>query len=59
MESSGKQAAGGKAFETARLPDGSALPPDPLTDRDRRILRLVEEGMSNKEIGAALSDAHM
>ena len=28
---------------------------DPLSDRDRRILRLVEQGMTNKEIGEALN----
>ena len=26
----------------------------PLTNRDRRILRLVEKGLTNKEIGQAL-----
>ena len=28
---------------------------DPLTNRDRRILRLVEKGLTNKEIGQALN----
>lgn len=28
---------------------------DPLTDRDRRILRLVEEGKTNKEIATSLN----
>lgn len=48
-------AAGGKAFDDAHLPDAGELPLDPLTDRDRRILRFVEEGMSNKEIAAAMN----
>lgn len=31
------------------------LQEDPLTNRDRRILRLVEKGLTNKEIGQALN----
>lgn len=48
-------AAGGKAFDSAQLPNAETLPQDPLTDRDRRILRYVEEGMSNKEIAAEMN----
>ena len=48
-------AAGRKAYDDAQLPEDSQLPLDPLSDRDRRILRFVEEGMSNKEIAAAMN----
>lgn len=48
-------AEGRTAFDPDQLPDPALLPTDPLTDRDRRILRLVETGMSNKEIGAELN----
>jgi len=47
-------ASGGKTFL-----DGSdhteAVESDPLSDRDRRILRLVEEGKTNKEIAGLLN----
>ena len=47
-------AGGGKAFL-----DGSdtsnPVEADPLSDRDRRILRLVEEGKTNKDIASALN----
>lgn len=48
-------AGGGTAFDANQLKRSNALPADPLNDRDRRILRLVEEGMSNKEIAATLN----
>jgi len=32
-----------------------SIPEDPLTDRDRRILRLVEKGETNKEIAVTLN----
>ncbi|MEE4175698.1 MAG: response regulator transcription factor, partial [Xanthomonadales bacterium] len=48
-------ASGGTAFDSNQLNRSNALPADPLNDRDRRILRLVEEGMSNKKIAAALN----
>jgi two-component system response regulator DesR len=48
-------AADGRPFDSNQLNRSNALPADPLNDRDRRILRLVEEGMSNKEIAAALN----
>lgn len=35
--------------------DSTPPPADPLTDRDRRILRLVEQGATNKEIAEALN----
>lgn len=47
-------AGGGKAF----IDDSSDDAPsdtDPLSDRDRRILRLVEEGKTNKEIASLLN----
>lgn len=47
-------AGGGKVF---REGDGSdvMIDPDPLSDRDRRILRLVEQGKTNKEIADILN----
>ncbi len=48
-------ARGDRAFDERQLAGSVALPTDPLTDRDRRILRLVEQGMSNKEIAAQMN----
>ncbi len=48
-------ARGGRAFDEAQLSGSDGLPADPLTDRDRRILRLVEQGMTNKEIAAEMN----
>ena len=35
-------------------PRGPTAPPDRLTDREVEVLRLVTDGLRNKEIGAAL-----
>jgi two-component system response regulator DesR len=48
-------ASGGTAFSKSQLASSAAAPADPLRDRDRRILRLVEQGMSNKEIARELN----
>lgn len=45
----------GTVFDESQLSPARHLREDPLSDRDRRILRLVEEGLTNKEIGAALN----
>jgi len=47
-------AGGGKVFMD-RGDDSDSFQNDPLSDRDRRILRLVEEGKTNKEIAGALN----
>lgn len=49
---------GGSAFIADESDYGAnkqALAEDPLTDRDRRILRLVEKGETNKEIAVRLN----
>ena len=49
---------GGSAFiadESDYGANNQALLEDPLTDRDRRILRLVEKGETNKEIAVRLN----
>ena len=46
-------ASGGTAFMTGSE-TATALTEDPLTDRDRRILRLVEQGETNKGIAEIL-----
>lgn len=48
-------ARGERAFDEHKLVGSDALPTDPLSDRDRRILRLVEQGMSNKEIAGEMN----
>jgi two-component system response regulator DesR len=48
-------AAGRRVYDDSGLPDPAQALEDPLTDRDRRILRQVEEGKTNKEIAAALN----
>ncbi len=51
--------------EFAALSQATPIPVDPapelepLTDREQEVLRLVAHGMSNKEIGAALSISHL
>lgn len=50
-----KVARGERAFDDAQLSGSGALPADPLTDRDRRILRLVEQGKTNKEIAVEMN----
>ncbi len=49
-----KIARGGTAFER-KLDEIKALQTDPLSERDRKILRLVEAGKTNKEIALALN----
>lgn len=49
-----KIAAGQTAFGTD-LEIIESFQPDPLSDRDRKILRLVEAGKSNKEIATSLN----
>lgn len=47
-------ATGGTVFLNDDPSDGVSLD-DPLSGRDRRILRLVEEGKSNKDIASILN----
>ena len=48
-------ARGERVFDAGQLAGSEALPEDPLSDRDRRILRLVEQGMTNKEIAEQMN----
>lgn len=48
-------AAGGKAVSPHLANAVWDTPADPLTERERAILRLAEEGRSNRDIAAALS----
>lgn len=47
-------AAGGTVFEN-KLDELECILEDPLSDRDRKILRLVEDGKTNKEIAIILN----
>lgn len=47
-------AAGGRAIAPELAEAASDVPADPLTDRERGVLRLAEEGRSNKEIARLL-----
>lgn len=47
-------AAGGRAIAPDLAAAAWDAPADPLTDRERAALRLAEEGLSNKQIGARL-----
>lgn len=47
-------AAGGRAFAPELAEAAWGTPVDPLTDRERGVLRLAEEGRSNKEIARLL-----
>ena len=48
-------AAGGKVVSPDLASTALFAPEDPLTDRERAILRLADEGRSNKEIARSLS----
>lgn len=48
-------AAGGRAIAPELAEAAWDAPADPLTDRERAVLRLAEEGRSNKEIARALA----
>lgn len=50
-----KVAAGGRAISAELSEAAWDAPPDPLSERERAVLRLAEEGRSNKEIARALS----
>ena len=47
-------AAGGRVVDPELASAAAFVPADPLTDRERAVLRLAQEGLSNKEIGRAL-----
>lgn len=47
-------ASGGRVVDPALAATTAFAPPDPLTDRERAVLRLANDGCSNKEIGRAL-----
>lgn len=47
-------AAGGRVIDPDLAATAAFAPPDPLTDRERAVLRLARDGRSNKEIGRAL-----
>ncbi|MEN3749088.1 response regulator transcription factor [Sphingomonas sp. HF-S3] len=47
-------AAGGRLIDPDLAATAAFAPPDPLTDRERAVLRLAQDGRSNKEIGRAL-----
>lgn len=47
-------AAGGRVIDPDLAATAAFAPPDPLTDRERAVLRLAQDGRSNKEIGRAL-----
>jgi two-component system response regulator DesR len=48
-------AAGGRVIDPELAATAAFAPGDPLTDRERSVLRLADEGRSNKEIGRALA----
>lgn len=47
-------ARGGRVIDPTLAATAAFAPPDPLTDRERAVLRLAQDGRSNKEIGRAL-----
>jgi two-component system, NarL family, response regulator DesR len=50
-----RRVAAGRRVVAPELAEAAWGTPDPLTDRERAVLRLAEEGRSNKEIADALS----
>jgi two-component system response regulator DesR len=48
-------AAGARVIDPEIAAAAAFAPADPLTDRERAVLRLADEGRSNKEIGRALA----
>ena len=50
-----KVAAGGRVIDPEIAATAAFASADPLTDRERAVLRLADAGRSNKEIGRALS----
>jgi two-component system response regulator DesR len=48
-------ARGGRVIDPELAADAAFAPADPLTERERAVLRLADEGRSNKEIGRSLS----
>lgn len=48
-------AAGGRVIDPELAATAAFAPSDPLSDRERAILRLAQEGRSNKEIGRSLT----
>ncbi|PXA99292.1 DNA-binding response regulator [Nostoc sp. 3335mG] len=47
-------ATGGRVIDPELAATAAFAPPDPLTDRERAVLRLAQDGRSNKEIGREL-----
>ncbi|MEG3164391.1 response regulator transcription factor [Sphingomonas sp. PB2P19] len=47
-------AAGGRVIDPQLASTAAFAPPDPLTDRERAVLRLAQDGRSNKEIARTL-----
>lgn len=45
---------GGRVIDPDLASTAAFAPPDPLTDRERAVLRLAQDGRSNKEIGRSL-----
>jgi two-component system response regulator DesR len=48
-------ARGGRLIDPELAADAAFAPTDPLSERERAVLRLADEGRSNKEIGRSLS----
>ncbi|RYY45957.1 MAG: response regulator transcription factor [Sphingomonadales bacterium] len=48
-------ARGGRVIDPALAATAAFAPPDPLTDRERAVLRLAQDGQSNKEIARTLA----
>ncbi|MEM7764493.1 MAG: response regulator transcription factor [Pseudomonadota bacterium] len=55
LASAVRKVAAGKRHVPPELAELAWAAPDPLTDRERDVLRLAESGMTNKQIAEALS----